>query len=77
MPRKPTDEPVHLDLLLQQEIERRVRRAADIERLRMSTPDLNDKIERALKDEAEREIGAASGLERFRQLETRLRRKVL
>jgi hypothetical protein len=77
MPRKPTDQPVHLDVLLQQEIERRVRRAADIERLRMSTPDLNDKIERALKDEAEREIGTASGLERFRQLEERLRRKVV
>jgi hypothetical protein len=77
MPRKPTDQPVHLDVLLQEEIERRVRRAADIERLRMSTPDLNDKIERALKDEAEREIGAASGLERFRQLEARLRRKIV
>ena len=75
MARKVTEKAVELDDLLQEEIERRVRRAADIERLRISSPDLNDKIDTALKDEAEREIGAASGLERVRQLEARFRRK--
>ena len=75
MRHKLTDPLLDLDQLLEAEIERRVRRAADIERLRISNPELNDKIDSALKDEAEREIGAASGLERFRHLEARIRRK--
>ncbi len=77
MARRPMDQTIELDELLQEEIERRVRRAADIERLRISSPDLNEKIDSALKDEAEREIGAASGLERVRHLEARFRRKAL
>ena len=77
MPPKISENAVELDALLEDEIERRVRRAADIERLRISSTDLNDKIDSALRDEAEREIGAASTLERVRQLEARFRRKVL
>jgi hypothetical protein len=77
MRHKLTDPVVDLDQLLEAEIERRVRRAADIERLRIANPELNDKIDSALKDEAEREIGAASGLERFRHLEARIRRKTV